>query len=98
MRDFIERNTMTIVCTFFGLMLSSLIISGCYDAPINGDFIDCYDLNSNRIEGQTCIVENGFNDKNLAIFSFSIASLFLVIALFFIGKSIDHSLVWSSNR
>ena len=84
MKDFLERNTMTIFCTLMTLMIAAVMIFGAYSSPINGDSTDCYDRFSNKIQGKNCIVEGKFDSRTTAVaFACVVGTIFLVIGYTF---------------
>lgn len=62
------------------------------DIPINGDVTDCFDRYGNKIIGESCIVEGGFNSVSEYYASmFLISILMLVFLLGFVWFMIETS-------
>lgn len=89
MRDFIDRNAMTITLTIFGIMLASIFIFSSYTSPVNGEEVDCYDKFSNKIEGQSCITEGGFDSQITYIISAYILGIMMVVGGYMFGSIMD---------
>lgn len=89
MRKFIERNSMTIACTFMAIMLASVLILSSVGAPVSGDTVDCYDRFSNKIEGEVCTVENGFDNNMINIIMMSVLGILFIIGGYIIGSAMD---------
>lgn len=85
----------TLVCFLLGMMIGVILFFGFETTELNGEKVDCYDRYGNKIEGQTCIVENGF-DSLLESQLASLPIIFILVAfLTFFGLIND---MFSNNR
>ncbi len=52
-----------------GILMAILLFVGSFFVQLNGEDVDCYDRYKNKIVGEKCITEHGFNyiwEANLA--------------------------------
>lgn len=89
--NFVERNIFTLCGLVAGLIISLIIFST--EVKINGEEISCYDRYSNLIEGQKCIVQNGFETESKAYIGKSIASFIDLTILIIFGRLVDKELL-----
>lgn len=77
------------IIAFFLMFLVGLTASrDMSKAQLNGEFVDCYDHNNNKILGEKCIVENGFTNEGARY----LASFFVFIFMIIIGITIGYML------
>ena len=86
----IKNHSGKIVFGLIGSLMFILILFFGFDIKeLNGEKTDCYDGFRNKIEGQTCIVENFFNSQVAANFFGIIIGGIMFFFIFMIGFIID---------
>lgn len=72
-----------------GIALFIVIMISAENLQINGDEIDCFDKNNNKMIGQRCIVENGYDSKLMAHITLGMIASLLLFGFMFVGHMAD---------
>lgn len=74
-----------------GLIMLVLFLQMGSDMQINGETTDCFDRYSNKIIGENCIVENSFDNKEVALLFSGLVGLGFFFMFMVIGIMLDES-------
>ena len=73
-----------------GLAIAAVLIYSSFDMNLNGEQKDCYDRYSNKIVGETCIVEGNFDTREVTVIIMSVIGLLIIILLVMFGTLMDE--------
>lgn len=78
-----------IAFTIIGLVICIGLIYLGNTVSLNGTDEDCYDRFSNKIIGQECIKENGYDTRRAAQITNSGLGIAILVLLFILGGTLD---------
>jgi len=74
-----------ILLSLLGIFLFYQMVLSGYSAKLNGEQTDCFDRYANKIDGQICYVEGGYDTRTRAVVFNSLLGFLLFLFFTMIG-------------